>query len=135
MTHSKCILRDLVAIFLFVIFAAALGCGGDGSDDGSVVDAGTGSDAGPIVGTCAMRITEIRPELPRQNATVSLQGLVTLDDEERAQIYIDMQKLWEDEFQTIWITHGVQAYAHTPGVAPATTPHGTPQYHFFGPGE
>ena len=62
-------------------------------------------------------------------------GLVTLDDEERAQIYIDMQKLWEDEFQTIWITHGVQSYAYSPDIAPATTPHGTPQYHFFGPAQ
>mgnify|MGYP006910721097 CR=1 FL=1 len=60
-------------------------------------------------------------------------GLVTLDDEERAQIYIDMQKLWEDEVQTVWITHGVQAYAYSPDIAPATSPHGTPHYEFFQP--
>jgi peptide/nickel transport system substrate-binding protein len=61
------------------------------------------------------------------------EGLVTLDEEKRAQIYIDMQKLWEDEVQTVWITHGVQAYAYSPDIVPATTPHGTPQYHYFKP--
>jgi peptide/nickel transport system substrate-binding protein len=59
------------------------------------------------------------------------QGLVTLDPEERANIYIEMQKIWDEAAQTVWITHGVQSYAYWPKVSPATTPHGTPQYHFF----
>ena len=58
-------------------------------------------------------------------------GLVTLDPEERANVYIEMQKIWDEEAQTVWITHGVQSYAYSPEVSPATTPHGTPQYHFF----
>ncbi len=63
------------------------------------------------------------------------QALVTTDDEEREQIYIEMQKLWDEAAQTIWITHGIQVYAYTPEISPATTPHGTPQYHFFQPAE
>ncbi|MFC2031466.1 ABC transporter substrate-binding protein [Chloroflexota bacterium] len=62
-------------------------------------------------------------------------GLVTLDDEERAQIYIDMQKLWEDEVQSVWITHGVQSYAHSLDIVPSTSPHGTPRYEFFEPAQ
>jgi len=62
-------------------------------------------------------------------------GLVTLDLEERAKIYIEMQKLWDEAAQTIWITHGVMTYAYSPDIAPATTPNGRPQYHFFGPGK
>jgi peptide/nickel transport system substrate-binding protein len=58
-------------------------------------------------------------------------GLVTLDPEERANIYIEMQKIWDEAAQTVWITHGVQSYAYSPKISPATTPHGTPQYHFF----
>jgi peptide/nickel transport system substrate-binding protein len=63
------------------------------------------------------------------------QGLVTIDEEEREQIYIEMQKIWDEAAQTIWITHGIQVYAYTPEISPATTPHGTPQYHFFQPAE
>ena len=58
-------------------------------------------------------------------------GLVTLDPEERANIYIEMQKIWDEAAQTVWITHGVMSYAYAPDISPATTPHGTPQYHFF----
>ncbi len=62
-------------------------------------------------------------------------GLVTLDLEERAKIYIEMQKIWDEAAQTIWITHGVMTYAYSPDIAPATTPNGRPQYQFFGPGK
>jgi peptide/nickel transport system substrate-binding protein len=58
-------------------------------------------------------------------------GLVTVDPEERANVYIEMQKIWDEAAQTVWITHGVQSYAYAPEISPATTPHGTPQYHFF----
>jgi hypothetical protein len=46
-----------------------------------------------------------------------------------------MQKIWDEAAQTVWITHGAQTYAYAPNIAPATTPHGTPQYHFFGPAD
>jgi peptide/nickel transport system substrate-binding protein len=58
-------------------------------------------------------------------------ALTTLDEQERAQLYIEMQKIWDEAAQTVWITHGFLAYAYQPGVLPATTPNGTPQYHFF----
>lgn len=60
-------------------------------------------------------------------------GLVTLDPVEREKIYIEMQKIWDEAAMTVFITHGVQAYAYTPDIKPATTPHGKPQYHFFQP--
>ncbi len=62
-------------------------------------------------------------------------GLVTTDEEERAQIYIEMQKIWDEAAQTVWITHGLMTYAYTPNIKPATTPHGQPQYYFFEPAE
>jgi peptide/nickel transport system substrate-binding protein len=63
------------------------------------------------------------------------QGLVTTDEEEREQIYIEMQKIWDEAAQTIWITNGVMTYAYTPDIEPATTPHGQPQYWYFKPAE
>ncbi|MEW5957606.1 MAG: ABC transporter substrate-binding protein [Chloroflexota bacterium] len=62
-------------------------------------------------------------------------ALVTVDDKEREQIYIEMQKLWDEAAQTIWITYGVQTYAYSPKIKPATTPHGQPQYYYFEPVE
>ena len=67
-------------------------------------------------------------ELPRQ-------GLVTTDLDQRQVIYEEMQQIWEDAVQTVWITHGVMTYAYSPGVQPATSPHGTPHYEFFKPAE
>lgn len=63
------------------------------------------------------------------------QGLVTLDEEEREEIYIEMQRIWEEEAMTVWITHGAQTYAYYPQIEPATTPHGRPQIQFFKPAE
>jgi peptide/nickel transport system substrate-binding protein len=62
-------------------------------------------------------------------------GLVTIDEAEREQIYIEMQKLWDEAAQTVWITHGQMTYAYTPSIKPATTPHGQPQYYYFEPAE
>ena len=63
------------------------------------------------------------------------QGLVTTDLDQRQVIYEEMQQIWEDAVQTVWITHGVMTYAYSPGVQPATSPHGTPHYEFFKPAE
>lgn len=63
------------------------------------------------------------------------QGLVTTDEAEREQIYIEMQKIWDEAAQTVWITHGLQTYAYTPRIEPATTPHGQPQYYYFKPAQ
>jgi len=62
-------------------------------------------------------------------------GLVTLDEAERNQIYIDMEKIWDSEAHAVWITHGVYAYAYSTAIAPAVTPHGDPQVQFFGPAQ
>jgi peptide/nickel transport system substrate-binding protein len=59
------------------------------------------------------------------------EGLVTMDDAKRQQIYVQMQQLWDEAAQTIWITNGVQTYAYAPKILPATTPHGQPQYNNF----
>jgi peptide/nickel transport system substrate-binding protein len=62
-------------------------------------------------------------------------GLVTMDDAERDKMYIEMQELWDEAAQTVWITHGAFIYAYTPDIAPATTPHGRPQFEMFGPAQ
>lgn len=60
-------------------------------------------------------------------------AMVTLDPEERAELYIEMQKLWDQAVQTVWVTHGARPYAYTPDIVPATTPNGKPQYEMFKP--
>jgi peptide/nickel transport system substrate-binding protein len=59
------------------------------------------------------------------------EALTELDPVKRADLYIQMQKIWDEAAQTVWITHGVQVYGYTPTIVPATTPNGKPQYHFF----
>jgi hypothetical protein len=58
--------------------------------------------------------------------------MVTLDADERAQIYIEMQQIWDEAAQTVWVTNGTRPYAYRPGLLPATTPNGKPQFEFFG---
>ncbi len=60
-------------------------------------------------------------------------GLVTLDDAERGQIYIDMEKIWDQAAHAVWITHGVSTFAYSPKIVPATSPHGEPQAQYFTP--
>ncbi len=62
-------------------------------------------------------------------------GLVTTDLDERQAIYEEMQQIWEDAVQTVWITHGVMTYAYSPSIQPATSPNGTPHYEFFAPAD
>ncbi len=61
------------------------------------------------------------------------QGLKTMDDAERQRIYEEMEKLYDAACHSVWITHGLYTYAHTPGIVPATSPHGVPQAEFFRP--
>jgi peptide/nickel transport system substrate-binding protein len=61
------------------------------------------------------------------------EGLVTLDDRARADIYIQMQKLWDEACHSIFITHGLSTYANKPTIKPAVTPHGVPQAEWFLP--
>jgi len=60
-------------------------------------------------------------------------GLVTMDDEERHKIYVEMEKLFDAAAHSIWITHGIYSYAHSPDVKPFVTPHGIPQAEYYLP--
>ena len=61
------------------------------------------------------------------------QGLITMDDAERHEIYVEMQQLWDEAVHTIWVTHGLRPYAYTPDIVPMLTPNGYPQAHWFEP--
>ncbi|MDW8102290.1 MAG: ABC transporter substrate-binding protein [Anaerolineae bacterium] len=53
-----------------------------------------------------------------------LQALRTLNPEERARMYIEMQKLMDEDAIAVWITHGLVPYAYIKGLNPVLTPHG-----------
>jgi peptide/nickel transport system substrate-binding protein len=63
------------------------------------------------------------------------EALVTLDPDKRHELYVEMQKLWDEAAHTVWVTHGVRVYGYNPEIAPATTPNGKPQVEFFQPAE
>jgi peptide/nickel transport system substrate-binding protein len=63
------------------------------------------------------------------------QGLVTLDQEKRNEIYIEMEKIWDAAVHTVWITHPSVAYAYSPDIIPAATPHGEFMVHQFSSAE
>lgn len=59
------------------------------------------------------------------------QAMVTLDNEERHDLYIQMQQIWDEAAHTVWVTHGSKTYGYDAGISPATTPNGFPQLEFF----
>ncbi len=60
-------------------------------------------------------------------------GLETVDEDERAEIYIRMQELMEEDAVAIWIIHGATPYGNRPHIVPAHMPHGSPLFaHFEG---
>jgi peptide/nickel transport system substrate-binding protein len=59
------------------------------------------------------------------------EAMVTLDPDKRAELYIQMQQIWDEAAQTVWLTNGARTYAYTPNIAPATTPNGKPQWESF----
>jgi peptide/nickel transport system substrate-binding protein len=63
------------------------------------------------------------------------EAMVTLDTEKRAELYIEMQKLWDEAAHTVWVTNGARVYGYQTDIAPATTPNGKPQVEFFMPAE
>ncbi|MGD8624754.1 MAG: ABC transporter substrate-binding protein [Anaerolineae bacterium] len=63
------------------------------------------------------------------------EAMVTLDPEERADLYIQMQQIWDEAAQTVWVTYGARPYAYNPDIVPATTPNGKPQYESFSAAE
>jgi len=61
------------------------------------------------------------------------EGLVTTDLARREEIYIEMQEIFDEAAQAVWITHDVQAFAYSPDIQPATTPDGWLQTQWFMP--
>jgi len=59
------------------------------------------------------------------------EALVTLDLAKRDELYIEMQKLWDEAAHTIWVTNGARDYGYSKAIAPATTPNGKPQVEAF----
>jgi len=64
-----------------------------------------------------------------------MQAMTTMDPDERHDLYIQMQQLWDEAAHTVWLTHGVRPYAYTPDIVPAMTPHGFPQPQWFEPAQ
>jgi peptide/nickel transport system substrate-binding protein len=62
-------------------------------------------------------------------------GLTTLDQEERNQIYIEMEQIFDAAAQVVWITHPPVAFAYSTDIQPATRPHGDVQVEDFLPAE
>jgi peptide/nickel transport system substrate-binding protein len=52
------------------------------------------------------------------------EGIVTLDTAKREQIYIDMQKLWDEAVISVWVTNVPQIYASKPTIKPVIYPGG-----------
>jgi peptide/nickel transport system substrate-binding protein len=63
------------------------------------------------------------------------EALVTLDTEKRHELYVEMQKLWDEAAHTVWVTNGARVYGYQSDIEPATTPNGKPQVEFFMPAE
>ncbi|MCL1939727.1 MAG: ABC transporter substrate-binding protein [Desulfovibrionaceae bacterium] len=63
------------------------------------------------------------------------QGLATLDPAQRAQIYIQMQKLWDENVNAVWVTAQPMSYVHTLNVVPVMDSNGIiPMLRDFTPG-
>jgi peptide/nickel transport system substrate-binding protein len=51
-------------------------------------------------------------------------GITTLDPAQRARIYIQMQKLWDEDANAIWVTALPMAYVHKPNIVPVMDSNG-----------
>jgi peptide/nickel transport system substrate-binding protein len=61
------------------------------------------------------------------------EAMVTTDLVDRANLYVEMQKIWDKDAIAVFTTHGSLNYAYTPDILPALTPNGMPQVQFFLP--
>ncbi|MFZ0533222.1 MAG: ABC transporter substrate-binding protein [Anaerolineales bacterium] len=59
------------------------------------------------------------------------EGLTTLDNAKRTEIYIRMQQLFDEAAHTIWISHGNLVFVNKPSINVAMTPNGVIQPRFF----
>jgi peptide/nickel transport system substrate-binding protein len=60
-----------------------------------------------------------------------MQGVEELDPAKRDEIYIQMQKLWDEACINVWVTHGANIHAYKKNLAPSFTPHGQEQLWYF----
>jgi peptide/nickel transport system substrate-binding protein len=51
-------------------------------------------------------------------------GLKEQDEAKRNQIYLDMQKVWDESASVAWLAFPTHYYAYAKGVVPAVSPHG-----------
>lgn len=63
------------------------------------------------------------------------QGMVTMDDAQRQEIYEKMQMLWDEAAHTVWITNNARVVVFTPDIVPALTPHGQVQTRWMMPAQ
>ncbi len=64
------------------------------------------------------------------------QALSSMDDQERQDAYVKMQKLMDEDVIAVWITHGKSFFAYNPAkVTPALSPNNALQFEFFGLGK
>jgi len=59
------------------------------------------------------------------------EGLYTLDNKKREEIYIRMQKLMDDDCIAVWVSYQIHPLAYTREIVPAWTPNGFRQYWAF----
>ena len=60
-----------------------------------------------------------------------LKGVEELDPAKRSEIYIQMQKLWDEACVNVPTTHGANIHVYTKDLAPSFTPHGQEQLWYF----
>jgi peptide/nickel transport system substrate-binding protein len=58
-------------------------------------------------------------------------SLTTTDNTARAEIFMQMEKLWDAAAHSVFITHGMLVHVYNPKIKPATTPNGEPQARYF----
>ena len=62
---------------------------------------------------CSERFDELQAE-----------GLTTQDEARRQAIYIEMQEVWDENVNSVWLAFPTHYYAHKKGLKPAVSPHG-----------
>jgi peptide/nickel transport system substrate-binding protein len=68
--------------------------------------------------------------------TLHQKGLATMDDQERQDIYVQMQQLMDKDVVAVWVTHGKTFFAYNPEkLTPALSPHNALQFEYFGAGK
>ena len=59
----------------------------------------------------------------KQFDSLQFEGLKTLDETKRNEIYIEMQQIWDEKANAIWIAWPTYYFGAKKGLQPAITPH------------